>query len=140
MDNKITGTIIKVGEIQTGVSKAGNNWQKQEYVLQTSGDYPKTIAFTLFGKRVDEYPMVQGEIVTASIDINSREYNGRWYTEITAWAVSKEESSVETVTNQPSNTVDLCQQLSKDLRLSLKPTGGGSSNRPFPEENDGLPF
>lgn len=140
MDNKITGTIIKVGEIQTGVSKAGNNWQKQEYVLQTSGDYPKTIAFTLFGKRVDEYPMVQGEIVTASIDINSREYNGRWYTEITAWAVSKEEPSAETVTNQPSNTVDLCQQLSKDLRLSLKPTGGGNSNRPFPEENDGLPF
>lgn len=140
MDNKITGSIIKVGEIQTGVSKAGKNWQKQEYVLQTLGDYPKTIAFSLFGGRVNEYPMQLGEIVTVSIDINSREYNGRWYTEITAWAISKEEASVGQITNQSNNTVGEYQQLNTDLRNASAPQGGGQTNAPFQENDLRLPF
>lgn len=140
MDNKITGAIIKVGEIQEGVSKAGNNWVKQEYVLQTMGEYPKTIAFNLMGKRVPEYPMQLGEVVTISFDINSREYNGRWYTDITAWAVSKEEPQAEHITNQPNNSMDQYQQLNQELRKAITPQGGVQTNIPFPETDGGLPF
>jgi hypothetical protein len=140
MDNKITGAIIKVGEIQKGVSKAGNNWVKQEYVLQTMGEHPKTIAFNLMGKRVAEYPMQLGEVVTISFDINSREYNGRWHTDITAWAVSKEEPQAEHITNQPNNTMDQYQQLNKELRSVITPQGGAQSNAPFPETDGCLPF
>lgn len=80
--------VIDLGE-QSGTSRVGNPWKKHEYVLETHDTYPKKICFTLFGERADQYPCTVGEEVTLSFDINSREYNGRWYTEISGWKVDK---------------------------------------------------
>lgn len=74
---------------QSGVSKAGNNWKKREYVLETIETYPKKVHFVLFGDRADQYPLSVGEQIKLSYDINSREFNGRWYTSIDGWKVEK---------------------------------------------------
>lgn len=92
MDNnnlQITGTIIQKPELQSGTSKAGNPWQKQGYVLETITNFPRKIYFTFFGERVNQYPLNIGDLVTVSFDIESREYNGRWYTDINAWKAEK---------------------------------------------------
>ena len=81
----IKGKIIQKMELQSGVSKAGNNWKKQEYVLETLDSYPKQVKFDLFGDRIDNYPLAVGDIATVSYDIESREFNGRWYTDIHAY-------------------------------------------------------
>jgi hypothetical protein len=84
---EITGKIILALPEQSGTSKAGNEWKKREYVLETQETYPKKMLFDLFGQRADQYPLNVGDVVTVSFDINSREYNGRWFTSISAWKV-----------------------------------------------------
>lgn len=75
----------------TGVAKSsGNPWKKREYVLETQETYPKKVHFDLFGDRADQYPLAVGDNITLSFDIESREYNGRWYTSIRGWKVDKD--------------------------------------------------
>jgi hypothetical protein len=89
MENKIQGHIIAVMPETGGTGKTGNPWKKQEFVLETKDNYPKKICFTLWGDKIDQYALQVGEFVTASLDIESREYNGRWYTDLKAWKVEK---------------------------------------------------
>ena len=85
---ELIGKIIQILPRQEGVSKAGNPWKKQEYILETLGtQYPRKVCFNLFGDNVDKFPMQVGQDVTVSIDIESREFNGRWYTDVRAWNV-----------------------------------------------------
>ncbi len=82
---EITGKIIVALPEVGGTSRAGNAWKKREYVLETLETYPKKVAFNFFGERVDQFPLNVGDMVTVSFDIDSREFNGRWYVDIRAW-------------------------------------------------------
>lgn len=82
---EITGRITHAFPEVTGTSKAGNAWKKREYVLETVETYPKKVFFDFFGERADQYPLQVGQTVKLSFDIESREYNGRWYTSIRGW-------------------------------------------------------
>lgn len=82
---EIVGKIILKLPLQSGVSQAGNNWKKQEYVLETEDSYPKKVHFDFFGDKADQFPLNVGDRVRLSFDIESREYNGRWYTSIRGW-------------------------------------------------------
>lgn len=85
---EITGTVVNLLPLQTGQGKNGV-WKKQEFILETPGQYPKKVCLSLWGEKVDETRISVGEKITASINIESREYNGRWYTDVRAWKVSK---------------------------------------------------
>lgn len=82
---EVVGKIILKLPLQSGVSQAGNNWKKQEYVLETEDSYPKKVHFDFFGDKADQFPLNVGDRVRLSFDIESREYNGRWYTSIRGW-------------------------------------------------------
>lgn len=84
---EVTGKIIQKLPLQQGTSKAGNAWSKQIYVLETIEPYPKKIAFDFFGDRIGQYDQycTEGSTVKLSFDIESREYQGRWYTDIRGW-------------------------------------------------------
>lgn len=87
---EVTGRIIAVLPEQGGVSKAGNEWKKQEYVLETQEQYPKKVCFQIFGAdKIAQYAIQAGEMLTVSFDIDSREYQGRWFTNINAWKVER---------------------------------------------------
>ena len=79
---EITGKIIVALPEMSGTSKAGNPWKKKEYVLETQETYPKKVHFDFFGERADQYPLAVGDTIRLSFDIESREYNGRWFTSI----------------------------------------------------------
>ena len=88
---EVKGKIIKKMDLVTGVAKAtGNPWKKQDYVLETIEAHPKQIAFDFFGDRVDQYSFEVGDVITLSFDIESREYQGRYYTNIRGWKAEKE--------------------------------------------------
>lgn len=89
LENKIQGRIIIAMPETGGTGKNGNPWKKQEFVLETADNYPKKILFTLWGEKIEQYNLREGEQVTAFVDIESREYNGRWYTDLKAWKVDK---------------------------------------------------
>lgn len=84
---EIEGRIILALPEQSGTSKAGNEWKKREYVLETHESYPRKVHFDLFGQKADQYPLNVGDEIRLSFDINSREYNGRWFTSISGWKV-----------------------------------------------------
>ena len=42
-----------------------------------------------FSNKIDHFNSKQGETVEVLVDLESREYNGRWYTDVKAWKVSK---------------------------------------------------
>jgi hypothetical protein len=85
---EITGKIIAVLTAQTGEGKNGP-WRSQDYILETMDQYPKKVCFNLFGAKIDQYPVAIDDQVTVSFDIESREWNGRWFTSIRAWKVEK---------------------------------------------------
>ena len=82
---EIIGKIIYDLPEQGGVSKSGNQWRKKEYVLETQDTYPKKVHFDFFGDRVDQFKLSVGQLIRLSFDIESREYNGRWFTSIRGW-------------------------------------------------------
>ncbi len=87
---EIKGRIVQILPLQSGVSQSsGREWKKQEYILETGEQYPRKVCFQLFGDRVDQFPMSVGDEVVVSCDIESREYNGRWYTNVSAWKIDK---------------------------------------------------
>ena len=90
----IKGKIIQKMEPVGGVSKAGNQWKKQEYVMETLDSYPKKVKFDFFGDRADQYPLEVGDVITLSYDIESREFNGRWYTDIRGFKAMKEDPNM----------------------------------------------
>lgn len=83
----ISGIVLNILPLQTGTSKAGNQWQKQDFILETQGQYPRKVCICLFGDNVAKFPLQVGQSVTASVDIESREFNARWYTDVRAWNV-----------------------------------------------------
>lgn len=87
---ELTGKIIAVLPERGGISKAGNEWKIQEFVLETQEQYPRKMMFNVFGAdRLAQFNIQLGEVLTVSFDIDSREYNGRWYNDIRAWKVDR---------------------------------------------------
>lgn len=81
---EISGKIIAVLEEKTGEGKNGV-WHSQDAVLETVEQYPKKVAFNMYGDKI--VPMQIGSEVTVSFDIESKEFNGRWFTNLKAWKV-----------------------------------------------------
>ena len=99
---EIEGRIIQILPLQEGVS-ANGNWKKQEYILETNAQYPKKICFGMFvgaSSKEDRIAVANiqlGEELRVSIDVDSREYQGRWYTSVSAWKVER----MQAVAQQP---------------------------------------
>lgn len=87
----IEGKIIMDLPMQTGTSKAGNPWKKKEWVLETFGQYPRKVKFHIFGDRADTLTFEVGRDYVVSVDIESREFNGKWYTDVNAYAAHPRE-------------------------------------------------
>ena len=85
---EITGKIIELLAEKSGQSTNGQ-WRKREYVLQTEAEYPKKVCFMVWGDKIDQFKIKHEETLTVSIDLESREYNGRWYTDVKVWKVSR---------------------------------------------------
>ncbi len=85
---ELKGTVVQILPAQTGTGKKGQ-WKKQEFVVETQSQYPKKVCFSVWGDKIDQFSLSTGEVVTVSVDLESREYNGRWYTEARAWKIEK---------------------------------------------------
>tara|TARA_R100001129_G_scaffold12379_1_gene8144 strand:+ start:562 stop:912 length:351 start_codon:yes stop_codon:yes gene_type:complete len=89
----IKGKIVQIAEEQSGESAKGP-WRKQEYILQTDGEYPKKVCFMLWNDKIDEFAIKENENLDVSIDLESREYNARWYTDVRAWKVVRDDDGM----------------------------------------------
>lgn len=86
---EIEGKIILDLPLQSGTSKAGNPWKKKEWVLETFGNYPKKVKVQAFGDRVDNLRIEPGKDYRLGVDLESREFNGRWYTDVSVFSAQE---------------------------------------------------
>ena len=114
LSGKVTSQLPEV----SGSSKSGNSWRKQEYIIETGGQYPKKVCVSIWGDKINEQQLVIGNNLTIDFDVESREYSGRWYTDVKAWKIE-----VASQTNPPTNNLDNIEPL--DLSQ---------------EDDEGLPF
>ena len=101
----ISGKIIQLLPVQTGQGKNGT-WKKQEFILETGDTYPKKVCIAVWGDKIDMGSFKTGDMVDVSFDVESREYNGRWYTDVKAWKIvsKKAGASAPTPGNNASET------------------------------------
>jgi hypothetical protein len=98
---EVSGKIIAVLPMASGEGRNGT-WRSQDYVLETADQYPKKVCFNLFGDKIEQFPLAIDDVVNVSFDIDSKEYNGRWFTNIRAWKVDK--NAVNAVQATSANT------------------------------------
>jgi len=88
LDLKLSGRVVEILDEQSGEGRNGP-WRKQEFILEMPGDYPSRVCITQWGDDIDKFAVSEGEEIVAHIDIRSREYQGRWYTDVKAWRVER---------------------------------------------------
>ena len=136
---ELEGRIIRKLNVQTGVSARGN-WSKQEFIVEyQEGSFPTQACFNVWGEdKVKDMERFQiGDQVKVSFNINSREYNGRWYTDLRAWRI--EASSGQSQAGYPAQQPPV---------QGAAPAGAPAQQAPMPPaadmpdtgDDDDLPF
>lgn len=81
---QVIAKLIQVLPLQSGTGRNGE-WKKQDIIVETGDQYPKKICISLWGDKFQNVPLNTGEEYKIDFDVESREYNGRWYTDVKAW-------------------------------------------------------
>ena len=87
------GVVWRVLPQIKGTSARGE-WVKQEVVFELPGEFNRKICVGFWGDRAQEAATLKpGETITVSANVESREYNGRWYTEVRAWRINRKSAA-----------------------------------------------
>ncbi len=126
---ELTAKLVQVLPMQTGQGKNGE-WRKQDIIVETDGQYPKKVCISVWGDKIDANQLREGNTLNISFDVESREYNGRWYTDCKAWKISSagggnSGNSSSNAGNQPFDDREPYQSYTQTST---------------PEDNDDLPF
>lgn len=92
--------LIQVLPIVSGQGKNGE-WKKLDFVVETDAQYPQKVCFSLWNDKIDESKLQIGKVLSIDFDPSSREYNGRWFTELRAWKIQLESEMAEAPANYP---------------------------------------
>lgn len=102
MSLELSGTLQEILPKQTGESKRGP-WEKQDFVIETQDKFPKKVCCTLWGDKTNMLQNLStGTPLTVSINIESREYRGKWYTDVKAWKLEVGDGSGSPASNGSS--------------------------------------
>ncbi|MCB9263266.1 MAG: DUF3127 domain-containing protein [Flavobacteriales bacterium] len=125
MSLELSGKVVKLLPMQSGQSQRGP-WKKQEMILETNEQYPKKIAISCWSEKVDEIQnLAAGTNIKVSINIESREYNDKWYTDVRAWKIeplqasqpvdNTNTASFNSINDEPTNMVFTADETDDDL-------------------------
>ena len=89
MNLQVQGKLVQKLPTESGEGRNGR-WEKKQFVIETDDQYPKKICMVLWGDKVSMLEKVtEGDMITVSINIESREFNSKWYTDVKAWKVEQ---------------------------------------------------
>ena len=85
MELVIKGTIKTIGEVNVVSDKS----KKVEFSIETADQYPKIVSFQITNDKIDNFLKYNkvGQSVEVKFNAESKEYNGRFFTNLTAWRV-----------------------------------------------------
>ena len=105
MSLSIKGKLSRKLSVESGTSKAGKEWKKQSFLVDTGAQYNPEICFQLFGDDKNEIlnHHNEGDQVEVSFNLSSKEFNGRYFHNIDAWRI---ENISAANTNQVQDSPD----------------------------------
>jgi hypothetical protein len=89
---QLNAKLVQLLPLQTGTGKNGQ-WKKQDIIVETDGQYPKKVCISIWGDKINESLLKIGNQLKIDFDVESREYNSRWYTDVKAWKIEAAEGS-----------------------------------------------
>ena len=132
---EIQGKVIAILEPQRFVSsKNGKEYVTTVFVIETPGQYPKKVAMKVMGEdKFKQMGIVMGGTYNVSFDVESREWQGKWFTECQAWRTQRVDGTQE----QPQqDTIQTAQKPAPATEQNPLPENNGGDG----EQNDDLPF
>lgn len=86
---EISGKLIEKLPQQSGQGRNGQ-WIKQEFIVETQEQYPRKVCIALWGDKASEIDNIAiGESIKVGVNVESREFNGKWYTDVKAWRLER---------------------------------------------------
>ena len=133
---EITGKVVRLGTLTEGTSARGP-WRKQELIIETEEQYPRTVCLICWTNQIDEsQKFAPGQSIKAQIEISSREFNGKWYTDVHVWRFDPVGAPAQAPMQAPAQTV---QQ-----PMHQTPPAAAPANDFYPSSDDNstddLPF
>lgn len=116
---QLTAKPTQILPIQTGTGKNGE-WKKQDSIVKTIGQYPRKVCISIWGDKINEGQLRIGNLLQIDFDIESREYNSKWYTDIIAWEIEVAGSSNQNIPNNSFKRMILFQIAKTIYCLSKK--------------------
>jgi hypothetical protein len=90
---ELTGKLSQLLPEQSGTGKNGQ-WTKQDFVIETQEQYPRKVCFSAWGDKAAQAKALKpGTFVNVSFNAESREFNGKWYTDLKAWKIDQQSQS-----------------------------------------------
>lgn len=125
---EINVKVVKILDAQRFTSsRTGNEYVKNIFVGTTQGQYPKTIAFSVMGEdKFQKMGIVVGGMYDVSFDVESREWNGKYFTECNAWLVKRIDNGVVGNQQQVQSPAQAPQQ-----SANAPQQGNGDDSLPF---------
>jgi hypothetical protein len=96
---EISGKLLQILPEQTGTGKNGQ-WNRQDFILETQEQYPRKVCISAWGEKAGLVKSLKpGALINVSFNVESREFNGKWYTDLRAWKI--ESSGAQETSAQP---------------------------------------
>jgi hypothetical protein len=97
------GVVFRILPPVSGTSARGV-WKKQDVVFEIPGEFSRKVCVTFFGDRADDASSLkEGDRAEVSVNVESREYNGKWYTDVKAWKMVKRSAESTSVDVTPTS-------------------------------------
>jgi hypothetical protein len=89
MSVELKGRLVQKLQKESGEGRNGR-WEKQQFVIETQEQYPKKVCIVCWGDKISMLESLnEGDQLNVSVNIESREFNNRWYTDVRAWRIER---------------------------------------------------
>jgi hypothetical protein len=128
------GIVYKKMPEVSGTSSRGA-WKKQDVVFELPSEFSRKICVTFFGDRADDAAALkEGDAAQVSVNVESREYNGKWYTDVKAWKIVRKDGAATAGTSANAG-------YDAPASASFNDAPFNESTAPLPADDvDDLPF
>lgn len=94
------GKVVQILAPTSGTSARGP-WQRQDVLFEMVQEFSRKLCVTFFNKPDDVAKLKVGESYMVSVNVESREYNGKWYTDVRAWRLQSKQQAPQAAPTMP---------------------------------------
>lgn len=126
----VNGKIVAVLEKKSGIARSGKEWMTQAYLIEEE-ESKELLQFSVFGAdNIANYGLTVGSIVSAVLNLKSREYNGKYFYDCQA---------VQCYVKPSANTAPAAP-VAPEVPVNTAPTASAPSTPKDGVDVDDLPF